>query len=283
MADTDRQFSWRQGDVIAHEAAKALDLLAPESDDQYFAVVVSHDCDLTASVDKEPDAEAIVGRRIDRLGGDSYGKTARRLHIEYQSEEGPIAIELMATTKRSIAKPELFATTPHRDMWLDGQGIGILQRWLASRYHRAAFPEAFEDRLRAAILPGKRTFLRRIESILVAGSDHIRALLFDLDEGKEIERSGPEDAYQLGIVVLYDSLRDEPTAAHAAAKAAEELEELFDAAFNTQDSGWKSICLMYRDPISDSAITVAQREMLKQWRLEYMSLQEDPPQPMITP
>ena len=68
MADTDRQFSWRQGDVIAHEAAKALDLLAPESDDQYFAVVVSHDCDLTASVDKEPDAEAIVGRRIDRLG-----------------------------------------------------------------------------------------------------------------------------------------------------------------------------------------------------------------------
>jgi hypothetical protein len=40
---------------------------------------------------------------------------------------------------------------------------------------------------------------------------------------------------------------------------------------------------MYCDPISDSAITVAQREMLKQWRLEHMSLQEDPPQPMITP
>ena len=36
------------------------------------------------------------------------------------------------------------------------------------------------------------------------------------------------------------------------------------------------------DPVSDSAITVAEREMLKQWRLEHMSLQDDPPQPMIT-
>ena len=283
MADTDRQFSWRQGDVITHEAAKALDLLASENDDQHFAVVVSHDCDLTASVDKEPDAEVIVGRQIDRLGGDSYGKTARRLHIEYQSEEGPIAIELMATTKRSIAKPDLFATHPRKDIWLDGRGIGILQRWLASRYHRAAFPEAFENRLRTATIPGKRILLKQIEIVLADGGDRIRALLFDLDEGKDIERNGPEDVYQLGIVVLYDSLRDEAAAAQAAAQAAEKLEDLFDTAFNTQDSGWENICLMYCDPISDNAITVAQREMLKQWRLEHMSLQEDPPQPMITP
>ena len=283
MADTDRQFSWRQGDVITHEAAKALDLLASENDDQHFAVVVSHDCDLTASVDKEPDAEVIVSRQIDRLGGDSYGKTARRLHIEYQSEEGPIAIELMATTKRSIAKPDLFATHPRKDIWLDGRGIGILQRWLASRYHRAAFPEAFENRLRTATIPGKRILLKQIEIVLADGGDRIRALLFDLDEGKDIERNGPEDVYQLGIVVLYDSIRDEAAAAQAAAQAAEKLEELFHTAFNTHDSGWENICLMYCDPISDNAITVAQREMLKQWRLEHMSLQEDPPQPMITP
>ena len=37
------------------------------------------------------------------------------------------------------------------------------------------------------------------------------------------------------------------------------------------------------DPVSNSAITVAEREMLKQWRLEHMSLQDDPQQPMITP
>lgn len=281
MADTDRQFSWRQGDVIPHETAKALDLLTPESNDQCFAVVVSHDCDLTAGVDKEPNAEIVVGRRIDRLGADSYGKTARRLHIEFQSKEGPVAIELMATSKQQVAKPALFAAHPQRDIWLDGRGIEILQRWLASRYLRAAFPEAFEDRLRSVVLPGKRTFLKRIENILAMGGDHIRALLFDLNEGKDIERNGPEDVYQLGIIVLYDSLRDEPTAAEVATKAAEDLEKLFETAFHSEDSGWRNICLQYCDPMSDSAITVAQREMLKQWRLEHMSLQEDPPQPMI--
>jgi hypothetical protein len=283
MAGTDRQFSWRQGDVLTHQAASELDLLPPELDDQCFVVVVSHDCDLTAVVEKEPDAEIIVGKRIDRLGADSFGKTARRLHIEYQSEDGPIALELMATSKRAIPKPALFATNPRQDIRLDGRGTGILQRWLASRYHRAAFPEAFEDRLRAVVLPGKRDFLKRIEIILATGGDHIRALLFDLDEGKVIERKGAEDVYQLGIIVLYDSTMDEPTAAGAAAKAAEDLEELFATAFDLGDGGWKNLCLLYCDPMSDSAITVAQRETLKQWRLEHMSLQVDPPQPMVTP
>lgn len=282
MADNNRQFIWRQGNVISPDVFKALGLLEPESGDQCFAVVVSHDCDLSAVQDKEPCVEVVVGKRIDKLGSDSFGKTARRLHIEYYSKDGPVAIELLATSKRSIEKHKLFATHPCRDIWLDGRGIGILQRWLASRYHRAAFPEAFENRLRMATSPGKRTLLKRIESVLADGGDHIRALLFDLDEGKDIERNGPEDVYQLGIVVLYDSLRDEPAAVQVASKAAEDLEKLFEAAFHSQDLGWKNIRLMYCDPTSDSAITVAQREMLKQWRLEYMSLQDDPPQPMIT-
>jgi hypothetical protein len=282
MAVTDRQLIWRQGDVLTDEAAKALNLQNSENTDQPFVIVISHDCDLAAGVDKEPDSEVIIGRRIDKLGGDSYGKTARRLHIEYLTENGPVTIELLATTKQSIAKSNLFEAHPRQDMWLDGGGIRILQRWLASRYHRAAFPEAFEYRLRAATIPGRKTFLKKIESILDAGGEHIRALLFDLDEGKDVECKSPEDLYQLGIIVLYVSSQDEPIAAIAATKAAEELEDLFETAFYSPEVGWLNICLQYCDPVSDSAITVAQREMLKQWRLEHMSLQTDPPQPMIT-
>ncbi len=83
MAGSDRKFSWRQGDVLSDEAAKALGLQHPESADETYVVVISHDCDLAAIADKEPESEVIVGRRIDKLGADSYGKTARRLHIEY--------------------------------------------------------------------------------------------------------------------------------------------------------------------------------------------------------
>jgi len=260
MAEAKRQFSWRQGEVLSDEAAKALGLYT----DGAFIVVISHDCDLAAIVEKEPECEVIIGRRIDKLGADSYAKTARRLHIEYLTEAEPVVLEMLATAKRSLKKADLFATSPRDDMWLDGQGIAILQRWLAARYHRAGFPEAFEARLRAAKIPGKRSFLKKIEDILADGGNHIRALLFDLDQGTNSERDTPDDVYELGIVVLYDSLRDEPTAAAAAAKAAEELEKLFEAAFRTAEHGWQNICLKYCDPISDSAITVAQREMLRQ-------------------
>ena len=88
MADTDRKFSWRQGDALTDEAAKALNLQHPDNPGGTVVVVISHDCDLTAVAEKEPESEIIVGKRIDKLGGDSYGKTARRLHIEYQTAEG---------------------------------------------------------------------------------------------------------------------------------------------------------------------------------------------------
>ena len=282
MTGSGRQFSWRQGDVLNGEAAVALGYCAPEDAGATFVVVISHDCDLTAEIEKEPLAELIIGKRIDKLGGDSYGKTARRLHIEYQAQDGPVVLELLATAKQPIEKQKLSDFVPQGDIRLDGRGIRILQRWLAARYYRAAFPEAFEDRLRAAAIPGKRAFLKKIESILTDGGKHIRAVLFDLDEGKDIERKTADDVYQLGIVVLYDSTQDEPIAAVAAVKVAEELEGLFNTAFHSEEAGWQNICLQYCDPVSDSAITVAQREMLKQWRLEHMSLQDDPPQTMIT-
>lgn len=282
MADSGRQFSWRQGDLLTGEAAVALGYCAQDAADATFVVVISHDCDLTAEIEKEPIAELIVGWRIDKLGGDSHGKTARRLHIEYQAKDGPIFLELMATAKQPIEKQKLFKFSPRNDIELDGQGIGILQRWLAARYHRAAFPEAFEDRLRSAVIPGKRTFLKKIELILANGGEHIRGLLFDLDEGRDIEREAPDDLYQLGINILYDSTKDEPTAAAAAEKAAEELEELFSTAFYSGQFGWQNVRLLYCDSMSDNAITVAEREVFKQWRLEHMSLQDDPPQPMIT-
>ena len=282
MADADRQLLWLQGQVLTDEAAKSFGLQHPESAEATFIVVISHDCDLTAAAAKEPMSEIIVGRRIEKLGGDSYGKTARRLHIEYQTKGGTVVLELAATSKRAISKSDLFAKPPREDMWLDGQGLRILQRWLAARYSRAAFPEAFEDRLRAAVVAGKRDFPKKIEHILTDGGDHIRALLFDLDEGKDIERKAPDDLYRLGIVVLYDSVRDEPTAAAAATKTAEALEELFQTAFHLRTDAWQNIHLQYCDPVSDSAITVAQSEALKQWRLEHMSLQDDPPAPMLT-
>lgn len=282
MTDNARHLSWRQGDVLLADDAIKLQLLTSDNAANRFAVVISHDCDLAAPVDREPDAEIIVGQRIDKLGTDSFSKTARRLHLEYQTDTGTLVLELAAKDKLRVQKEDLHRLVPSKEVSLSGQGIGILQRWLASRYHRAAFPEGFEVRLRRAEIAGKPQLLKKIESTLKDGGEHIRALLFDLDGGKSIERELPSDLYELGITVLYDSLRDEHAASVVAAKAAENLENLFAEAFCQNGTVWTDICLQYCEAISDSAITVAQREMLKQWRLEHMSLREGPPQTMLT-
>jgi len=282
MTDNARHLSWRQGDVLLADDAIKLQLLMPEAAEKRFAVIISHDCDLAAPLEKEPAAEIIVGQCVGKLGADSYSKNARRLQLEYQTRTGTLVLELAAKDKQSIQKKDLLNSAPCREMSLDGRGIGILQRWLASRYQRAAFPEAFEDRLRQAEIAGKPQLLKKIESALKDGGEHIRALLFDLDDGKSIERDLPSDLYELGITVLYDSFRDEHTASVVAAKAAENLENLFAEAFCQNGTVWTDIRLQYCDSISDSAITVAQREMFKQWRLEHMSLREGPPQMMLT-
>lgn len=283
MVDTARNLSWRQGDILSDEAVAICGLgSADGSSEPVYAVVISHDCDLAASESKEPNAEVIMGKRVRKLGRDSFAKTARRLQIEYQSADGLVVLELSATEKIPVSKANLSTCAPRRDIVLDKQGHNILQKWLAARYRRAAFPEVFEARLRSPQMPGKETFLDRIEGILEAGGDHIRGLLFDLDEGEDMERVAPADTYQLGIVVLYNSLRDEPAAAAVASNAAEELERLFAEAFESQTGEWQGICLTYCDPMSDNAITVAQSENFKEWRLEHMSLKDYPPQSTIS-
>jgi hypothetical protein len=180
MADAARNLSWRQGDILSDEAVAICDLGSAEGPSEaLYADVVSHDCDLAASESKEPNAEVITGRRVRKLGGDSFAKTARRLQVEYQSADGPVVLELVAAAKVPVPKAKLFAGAPRRDIALDKQGLNVLQRWLAARYRRSAFPEEFEARLRSPRMSGKKTFLERIEGVLEAGGDHIRGLLFD--------------------------------------------------------------------------------------------------------
>jgi len=65
MTEANRQLLWLQGHVLTDDALKSLGLQKAEQTDEVFAVVISHDCDLTAALDKEPIAELMPGRRIE--------------------------------------------------------------------------------------------------------------------------------------------------------------------------------------------------------------------------
>jgi hypothetical protein len=49
---------------------------------------------------------------------------------------------------------------------------------------------------------------------------HLVAIFFDVDEGRELERKGPDDRYMLGIDLLYTTESDPVAALSAAEQAA---------------------------------------------------------------
>lgn len=275
MGEWSRETHWHQGSVLPDDASEALALTHPESPERTFVVVISHDCDLAADPDREPLVELVTGRIVDTINADSHAKSARRLQIEFQGPQELMAVELSAAHKSFVQKVDLAPFDPRTDIRLDAQGLSILQRWLAARYRRAAFPDEFERRLKEAKLP------RRIEKALNAAGKHVIAVFFDVDGGEDAQRNGPDDLYRLGIYLLYDTSQNEPDAEAAAQSAAEQIEKAFESAFQSEDKSWRDIRLEYCDVMSDHAMSYGNSLLFKQWRLEHISLEDDPQQPLL--
>ena len=266
MESDGRDTSWRQGDVVS---AADLCKLVGEIDrpDQAIGVVISHDCDLANTAEKEPHVEVIIARPIERLGQNAHAKNARQLHLQYLQGGSLCCFELSATEKFSVSKANILALVPAAALKLSKLSRHTLRRWLATRYDRQAFPENFERRLRLCVSDSKKTIAEAIAATLDDAGEHIRALYFDLDKGEEVERVAA-DPYHLGIVVLHIGSSEDDTAYAKAEEVAVAIEKIFEGA-----SGIK---LQYCDPVADSVLTIQQATLLKEWRLEYLSLRADP-------
>jgi hypothetical protein len=274
MAEWSRETPWRQGHVLTDETVDRFALRNDQAPESTVAVVISHDCDLAASPDKEPEVEVIVGRQIEKADGNfTHAKTPRVLHIEFATTEGGRFLELAATSKVRIAKADFADHEPRPDFKLGPAQHSILQRWLGARYRRAAFPDTFEKRL------DKSGADKRLSKILKPEGEHVCGIFFDVDAGEEIQREEPEDTYALTIVLVYTSQPHESEA--AALKIKEQSEAAFKELFFNENNSWKDIELLECMVISDEALTYAQSVLLKQWRLEHLSLREDPHDPMM--
>jgi hypothetical protein len=276
MAEWNRNTPWRQGHMLSDEAAIALKLKNAESPEQTVAVVISHDCDLAADPSKEPRVELILGSLIEESQGSlTRSKNARTLHLPFFRGEQKQWVELLAIEKITIAKSALVNYAPRGDFGLDRSGHSILQEWLAARYKRSAFPDAFEDRLKESGLAEKLT------AILRPYGDYIRSILFDVDDGNEQVRNDPADTYALRIYVLYTTESDPEKALLAAEQVRDKVQAAFRQKLFEPSKQWVHIELCECTVVSDDVLTIAQSALFKQWRLEHLSLGEDPPQPML--
>ena len=276
MAEWNRDTPWRQGHLLGKDAIEALGL-DHAALDQTLVIVASHDCDLAQCPKVEPVVEVVVGRLVaDRDGNCTHAKNARKLHIEFAGA-ALFWAEFEATAKGYASKLALNEFIPRPDAHLSQDNRAIFQVWLASRYRRSAFPDEFERRLTAK----EFKLHEKIAKAVKPHGELIAGVFFDVDEGAELTRDGPNDTYTLDITILHSAYPDFDAAETAADTAAKEIEKAFKSKLFEPTKTWQHIELRFCDPVSESVLTYQQFKQLKRWRLEHISLAAEPQQPLL--
>jgi hypothetical protein len=277
VAEWNRDTHWRQGHLLDSDAVEALGLAHPADSEKTLVIVASHDCDLAQAPEGEPCVEVVVGCIVtNRDGNCTHAKNARKLHIEFASTIALWA-EFEATAKVLVNKIALNEFRPRNDAHLTPENQAIFQMWLASRYRRSAFPDEFERRLTSKELKLHEKIARAVKQ----HGDLIAGVFFDVDEGDEVTRNGPDDTYVLDIIILHLADPDFDAAEKAATAAANAIEEAFNNKLFEPTKTWQHIELRSCEPVSESVLTYQQFKQLKRWRLEHVSLAADPQQPVL--
>ena len=182
-------------------------------------------------------------------------------------------VELRHAERRIVSKAE-FTKHAAKDgtASLPVDAKRALKQWLAARYGRPAFPNAFEDRLRKSV-GKKNTVERQIGKIIEPEAKHLVGLFFDLGEQRSAEVPVGEP-YALSISVVYDATEGGTQARQSAEKVASQLRELFEQAYGKPDAATE-IALDACEAVADTSITLADLRRVDQWRLEYISLSDD--------
>jgi hypothetical protein len=239
------------------------------------AIVISHDCDLSQSPIGEPDVEVIVGFLIDTLDGSlANAKSTRTLHLPLSAGSKPINLCLDATKKVRLSKGLLAPHAPTAEHRLSPDELAVLQRWLARRYRRAAFPTGFNERLRT----GKAE--KKIADKMKPHGKAIQAVFFDVDGGVDCEKTDIKELYSLGVTVVYDgsdAINNEQISNSLKANIEEIFKKVF---FDSKSKEWSGIELIYCEVASDTAITIAQARIMREWNLDHISLRDQANQPL---
>lgn len=147
---TVRDLGWRQGSFLPPAEVRRL-AEAHQALEATHAVILSQDCDLThKELEVEPFAEILFLKQLERPNpGLVDGKSSRRLHVE--ADQGGESLFLLAQPWHRIQIPrkELAATAPDGTISLKSDKLRILIEWVAERYTRTAFPDAFVNRINA--------------------------------------------------------------------------------------------------------------------------------------
>ena len=156
VSDVVRAAGWRQGSIARpadNESllAASVDRVPEPGESVVRLVAVTQDCDLVQEPDVEPFVEFIACRESEAVEPlYRYGRNPRLLHLQAVGEDGPGPwLHVSIHNRFRVGKETLIGMTVDEELRLEPDDTRLLNRWIAKRYTRPAFPDAFNARLDA--------------------------------------------------------------------------------------------------------------------------------------
>lgn len=251
---------WRQGSVLPAALANELNdqkLLPWTVSPNEFLIVLSHDCDVTnASLTVEPTVELLRLRAVSARDGNlDWGKNPRRYQFVDSRTSPPMVYEASVHDRVLVPRHCLIGHKPDRARVVDPEILKRLCRWIAGRYTRAAFPNAFNDRVQPAVDELRSLF--KSKGHLLTGV-YLLVIDAELPEG---------DDYH---VVLIATMLDEQHNDLPARVSGQELLNRIEAIM----AGCSGVELEASELRSEADVSLDDLRRLKRWDFDDLSLRE---------
>ena len=204
--------------LLLHDSLDATDCSSRTG----LVIVVSHDCDIDATADKDPLVEFIPLNIVKKLdSAKTHTKSARSLQFEAKSlqDDRTEFFEAEAPSKFAVRKSLLWGYTFLRPYSIGPEQLLELVEWLSARYRRAALPNEFENRYK----PVRDEFWK-----LIGNFDHeLLGVLFLFDDEQEKRDCNKDEPYVLSILLIHSGI--EPT--NSFEPLIERIRDLFDSQY----------------------------------------------------
>ena len=184
---------WRQGSVLPPSLfAVAAGSLLHFAESESFPVVVSQDCDVVdPDYDDEPEVEIVRAKFIQQLdGGFTHAKSARRLHLNVLRDGAPTPVELSIRERRNMDRQALASVRPSLSLVFAPEERRLIAAWLAHRYRRPSYPDAFVERFT------ERKKAEKLRALLKKFASPVSGIYVLLRPDSEVE---PEVNYEMSL------------------------------------------------------------------------------------
>lgn len=249
---------FKQGSII-----KVRDLYSNDQSKfvgEEYVFVISHDCDITAEWEKEPEFEVLKVQILNEGEQDPnlvYGKSPREIDLPVLINGTRKYLKLSQLTKTRISKQYNQHVVAVDSLVITDKGNKLLRSWLSSRYKRHSFPESLAQRL----FKLQSKIENRCKSQTKANG--IIALFINVDPNEEELEDGIP--YEIDIAIVYES------EIAGAKENAQALKVEIEKCLQQIETQFPDSIIGNADVKSDSEFTFKDMRSYVEWRFEHLS------------